>query len=196
MADGSVDVVCLAADLLNEAEHGTDSSSILVLTDVAILDPLQSELRRQIAVLPPQRREAAAAALGVNGGCIIVRSEQEGADVANAYGPEHMQIATSDPEATLALIHTAGEVLLGQDTTISSANFIIGCPASLPTSGFANVSSGVTAEAFLKRTAIARADATAMARMSASVVALADHEGFPAHANAMRIRTGDWPTKS
>jgi histidinol dehydrogenase len=196
MADGSADVVRLAADLLNEAEHGTDSASILVLTDTSILDALQAELQRQIAVLPSRRREAALASLGTNGGCIVVYSEEEGADVANAYGPEHMQIATVDPEATLALIHTAGEVLLGQDTTISSANFIIGCPASLPTSGFANVSSGVTAEAFLKRTAIARADATAMARMSPSVIALADHEGFPAHANAMRIRTGGWPTKS
>lgn len=194
LADGSADPVRLAADLLNEAEHGTDSSSVLVLTDASILPALQAELSRQIAVLPDRRREAAAESLGVNGGCILVGSEEEGAEVANSYGPEHMQIATRDPEATLALIHTAGEVLLGQDTTISSANFVIGCPASLPTSGFANVASGITAEAFLKRTAVASADLTATHRMSASVLALADHEGFPAHANAIRIRTGGWPT--
>jgi len=41
---------------------------------------------------------------------------------------------------------------------VSAANFIIGCPASLPTSGFARVSSGITADAFRKRTAVARAD--------------------------------------
>ncbi len=194
LADGSADPLRLAADLLNEAEHGTDSSSILILTDASLLDAVQTELSRQISVLPPARAEAAAASLGVNGGCVLVRSEEEAAEVANAYGPEHMQIATKDPDATLALIHTAGEVLLGQNTTISSANFVIGCPASLPTSGFANVSSGVTAEAFLKRIAVARAGEEAMRRMSPSVLALADHEGFPAHANAMRIRTGGWPT--
>jgi histidinol dehydrogenase len=194
LADGSADPIRLAADLLNEAEHGTDSSSILVLTDASSLDAIQTELARQIAVLPPARAEASAAALGINGGCVLVRSEAEAADVANAYGPEHMQIATKDPDATLTLIHNAGEVLLGQHTTISSANFLIGCPASLPTSGFANVSSGVTAEAFLKRTAVARAGEEAMRRMTPSVLALADHEGFPAHANAMRIRTSGWPT--
>ena len=194
LADGSADPVRLAADLLNEAEHGTDSSSILVLTDATVLDAVKAELERQIIALPPRRREAAAAALGRNGGCIIVADEREAAEVANAYGPEHMQIATRNPEATLALIHTAGEVLLGQDTTISAANFVIGCPASLPTSGFASVASGITAEAFLKRTAIASADAAAMRRMGPSVLALADHEGFPAHANAVRIRTGGWPT--
>ena len=65
---------------------------------------------------------------------------------------------------------------------------MIGCPASLPTSGFAEVSSGITVEAFLKRTAIARADERAVARMAPSIIALADHEGFPAHAAALRRR--------
>jgi len=67
---------------------------------------------------------------------------------------------------------------------------VIGCPASLPTSGFAHVSSGITAGTFLKRTAVARADAAALARMTPSIVALADHEGFPAHAAAVRSRPG------
>src|SRR5690606_23925633 len=82
----------------------------------------------------------------------------------------------------------AGEILVGQHTPFSAANFVIGCPASLPTSGFAQVSSGITAATFLKRTAVARADARALARMSDSVIALADHEGFPAHAAALRRR--------
>ena len=81
-----------------------------------------------------------------------------------------------------------GEILVGQHTPFSAANFVIGCPASLPTSGFAHVSSGITAEAFLKRTAVARADERALARMAPSIVALADHEGFPAHAAALRLR--------
>jgi histidinol dehydrogenase len=65
---------------------------------------------------------------------------------------------------------------------------VIGCPASLPTSGFAHVSSGITVETFLKRTAIAKADLRAARRMAPSVIALAEHEGFPAHAAALRLR--------
>ena len=40
----------------------------------------------------------------------------------------------------------AGEILIGQHTPFSAGNFLIGCPASLPTSGFAHVSSGITAD--------------------------------------------------
>ena len=65
---------------------------------------------------------------------------------------------------------------------------MIGCPASLPTSGSPRSRRGITAEAFLKRTAVARADVAALARMAPSIVALADHEGFPAHAAAIRLR--------
>ena len=190
LADSTADPVRLAADLLNEAEHGTDSTSVLITTDRKLVAAAQVELARQIALLPDQRRKAAAASLGVNGGCVLVDSIEEGAAVANAFGAEHLQLVTVDNHATLQRIHTAGEVLLGQDTTFSMANFIIGCPASLPTSGFASSASGITAEAFLKRTAVAHADDVAMRRAAASVIALADHEGFPAHANAVRIRLG------
>ncbi|MFY8158905.1 MAG: histidinol dehydrogenase, partial [Ilumatobacteraceae bacterium] len=91
-------------------------------------------------------------------------------------------------EQVVDAIINAGEILIGQHTPFSAGNFLIGCPASLPTSGFAHVSSGITVEAFLKRTAIARASEPALRRMSASIIALADHEGFPAHGNAIRRR--------
>ena len=188
LADDTADPALLAADLLNEAEHGTDSTVLLVTTSRALINATDAELDRQMNALPESRRAAAAAALGVNGGAILVDSLEAGAEVANLFGPEHMQIVTADDDAVLAMMHCAGEILLGQHTTIASANFVIGCPASLPTSGFANVSSGITAEAFQKRTAVARANETAMRRMAPSVIALADHEGFPAHASAERIR--------
>lgn len=75
-----------------------------------------------------------------------------------------MLIAVRDEETMLAKLHNAGEILVGQWTPISAANFLIGCPASLPTSGFAVVSSGITADAFRKRTAVARADQRALLR--------------------------------
>ena len=79
-------------------------------------------------------------------------------EVANAYAPEHMMIAVRDEAGVLARLHDAGEILVGQWTPVSAANFLIGCPASLPTSGFAKVSGGITADAFRKRRAVARAD--------------------------------------
>lgn len=190
IADASADPVRLAADLLIEAEHGTDSAVVLITPSTELADAVDAELAAQLADLPAARAEAARASLGLNGGCVFVDDLTEAAEVSNRYAPEHLQLAVAEGERqrTLDLLTDAGEILIGQDTPFSAANFVIGCPASLPTSGFAQVSSGITAEAFLKRTAVAHADATALTRMAPSIVALADHEGFPAHAGAIRRR--------
>jgi histidinol dehydrogenase len=190
IADGTADPVRLAADLLIEAEHGTDTTVVLVTTSAEIADATDAELTSQLADLPDVRATAARAALGTNGGCVVVGSLDDAVAIANRYAPEHLQIAVDerDVDRVVDALQNAGEILIGQHTPFSAANFVIGCPASLPTSGFAHVSSGITANAFLKRTAIARADAGALARMAPSIIALADHEGFPAHAAALRRR--------
>jgi histidinol dehydrogenase len=190
IADDSADPRYLAADLLNEAEHGTDSSVLLVTASTQLRDAVDRELQRQLADLPALRAEAARSALGVNGGCVIVRDLGEAAEVANRWAPEHLQVvvdAAAEQELVDRLVN-AGEILVGQDTLFCAGNFVIGCPASLPTGGFAHVSSGITADAFLKRTAVARADATARRRMTPTILAMSTHEGFPAHANAAQIR--------
>lgn len=190
IADESADAARLASDLLIEAEHGEDSSVVLVSTSSVLVDAVDSELERQLAALPTVRSDAARASLGANGGAVLVATLDEAAHVANMYAAEHLQVAVADRaiDSVVDAIVNAGEILVGQDTPFSAANFVIGCPASLPTSGFAHVSSGITVQAFLKRTAVARANETALRRMAPSIVALADHEGFPAHGNAIRNR--------
>jgi histidinol dehydrogenase len=191
IADDSADARLAAADLLNEAEHGTDSATLLITTSTALADAIDRELATQLPALPVARAQAAASSLGANGGCVLVDSLDEAADVANRWAPEHLQVAVSaDAEqALLDRLVNAGEILVGQHTLFAAGNFVIGCPASLPTGGFAHVSSGITAEAFLKRTAIACADAAALARMSPTILAMSRHEGFPAHANAVLARS-------
>jgi len=188
LADASADSGLLAADLLNEAEHGADSASVLVTWQEEVIERVQPELERRLAALPEPRRTYAASAIGTVGGAIVVRDRDEAIEVANLYAPEHMQIATVDDEAVLAGIEHAGEVLLGQHTPFSAGNYLIGIPATLPTSGYARVTSGVTALAFTKTISIARADADALAALAPDILALADHEGFPAHAAVIRER--------
>jgi histidinol dehydrogenase len=193
IADDSADPARLAADLLIEAEHGTDSCTLLVTTSAALAEAVDVELARQIAALPAARAEAARASLGVNGGCMLVDSLAEAAEVANAFAPEHLQVAVrpADEQSVIDSLVHAGEILVGQHTPFSAANFVIGCPASLPTNGFARVNGGITVEAFTKSTAVARADEAALRRLAPSVLALADIEGFPAHAAALRLRFPD-----
>ncbi len=192
LADDSADPWLLAADLLNEAEHGPDSSSVLVTDSPALLAAAQKAVAEQLLALPEPRASYAKLALGTNGGVFLVKDMVEGAEVANAYAPEHMQIAVRDEDGVLEMLHDAGEILIGQWTPVSAANFIIGCPASLPTSGFAKVSSGITADTFRKKSAIAKADKRAINRMTPSILAFTAHEGFPAHGFAASVRL-DYP---
>ena len=72
IADDTADPALLAADLLIEAEHGTDSSTVLVTPSAELATATDAELDRQIAELPGARAEAARASLGPNDGCVLV----------------------------------------------------------------------------------------------------------------------------
>jgi histidinol dehydrogenase len=188
IADDSTDPVRLAADLLNEAEHGADSAALLVTDSLSVVEAVDGEIAGQLARLPEPRASYARSALSVLGGAFLFDSMDEAVEFAGTYAPEHLQIATRDPEATLARLTYAGEVLLGQDSPVSAANFTIGVPATLPTGGFARINGGVTSRTFMTTTSIARLTAAGLASLAPATLALADHEGFPAHAAALRIR--------
>jgi len=190
VADDSTDARRAALDLLVEAEHGEDSTVVLVATDRGVVDAIDAHLETMLNDLPTRRAAAARAALGTNGGAVLVGTLAEACDVVNAFAPEHLQLAIAEPRSddVVARIKHAGEILVGQHTPFSAANFVLGVPASLPTSGFAAVSSGITAATFLKTTAIATASEASLRRMRPTIEALADHEGFPAHGNAVRRR--------
>ena len=117
-----------------------------------------------------------------------MRDLAEGIAFANEYAAEHMQVATRDPFFVLGKLENAGEILLGQNTPISAANFAIGVPATLPVGGFATVHSAVTAHTFRKRSSVAYLSHEALAGMADTVLALAAHEGFPQHAASIRLR--------
>jgi histidinol dehydrogenase len=187
LADDSADPVLVAADVLNEAEHGLDSAALLVTPSVELVEAVAREIERQLQELPAWRREFAEAAISRFGGAILVRDLDEACAFANEYAPEHLQVVTRDPEGLLPKLEHAGEILLGP-TPFSAANYVLGIPATLPTGGFARVSSGVTARTFLKTSSIGRLSPDALARLAPAIVALAEHEGFPAHAAAIRIR--------
>jgi len=95
VADDTAHIGRLASDLLIEAEHGTDSSVVLVCTSQDIIDAVENELQIQIGDLPANRAEACRASLGDNGGAILVASLTEAIEVANVYAPEHCQVAVS-----------------------------------------------------------------------------------------------------
>ena len=190
LADESADPDRLALDLLNEAEHGADSAAILVTTSEALAVEVTARLPRYLERLPAHRRQFAEAALSHYGGMVVADSIEEALAFINLYAPEHLQIATRDPFATVPLIRNAGEILLGQHTPFSAGNYAIGVPAALPTSGYARVTSGVTVLSYLKATSVAHLSAEALERLRPVIERLGRYEDFPAHVLAVEARGG------
>ncbi|WP_196804538.1 histidinol dehydrogenase [Cellulomonas sp. URHD0024] len=190
VAQSGLDPEMLAADFLSEAEHGSDSSAVLLSDDAALLDATLAAASRRLSELPQPRHGYARSAVA-RGGAYLVSDVEEALDVANAYAPEHLLLLTHDNDAALALVRDAGTVLLGRHTPFVASSYTGGTPATLPTTGAARTASGVTATSFTKRIAVLELDATTMAAMAGRLELIARHEGFPAHAESARISRED-----
>jgi histidinol dehydrogenase len=189
IADASADPVRVALDLLIEAEHGSDSQALLLTPSEALAAEVARLLPGFLAKLPEPRRTFAADTLAGYGGIVVTADLGEAAGIADEIAPEHLQIATADPLATLALVHHAGEILLGQDTPFSLANYAIGANAVLPTGGTAKAWSALSVRDFMKWTSVAWVTGDGYDALKDQAIVLADYEGFPAHALALRERT-------
>lgn len=188
LADASADPHRVALDILTEAEHGSDSTALLVTPSQQLAEAVQEAAARILATLPAQRRTYAQDATTRSGGIILTDSLDEAIAVVNLFAPEHLQIATQDPLMVATRIDHAAEILIGQDTPNVAANYALGTPNTLPTSGFARACSGVTVHTYLKYSSLAYLSAAGLAALAPGVLALARHEGFPAHMAALEQR--------
>jgi histidinol dehydrogenase len=193
LADGSADPFRLALDLLIEAEHGPDSQALLVTDSVAVAEAVARLLPGLIGELPEPRAGYVTKVLETYGGIILAGSMEEAAEIADAVAPEHLQIATAEPLQTLSLVHNAGEILLGQNTPFSLANYAIGANAVLPTGGKARTCSALSVRDFMKFSSVASLSAAGCDALRSAAITLADYEGFPAHAKALRERRKNEP---
>lgn len=188
LADESASPRIVAVDLLIEAEHGPDSCALLVTHSRGLAEKVAEMVPALIEELPEPRRGFCKKVFEGYGGIVLTRSVEESADFVNQFAPEHLELLTANPFETLTLIKNAGEVLLGRYTPISLSNYSVGPNAILPTGGFARSYSAVSVWDFLKRTTVAYVDAAGFSGLSKSVITLAEYEGFPAHARAIKER--------
>ncbi len=188
LADEHADPRLAALDLLVEAEHGPDSAALLVTHSRELAQQAYELLPQYIAELPERRQSFVNNVLSNYGGIMLTRSMEESIAFVNDYAPEHLEIQTSEPFVTLNKIKNAGEILLGPLTPIPTANYSLGLNAILPTGGFARSFSSVSVWDFLKRTGVGYLSREGYERLQGITATLADYEGFPAHALAIRKR--------
>ncbi len=188
LTDETVDPRLAALDLLVEAEHGPDSAALLVTHSEEIARKALEVLPEYIAELPQWRQDFINNVLSNYGGVLLTNSLEESVQFINDYAPEHLEVLTAEPFVTLNQIKNAGEILLGPNTPIPTANYCLGLNAILPTGGFARTFSSVSVWDFLKRSGIGYLSREGYEKLQATTATLADYEGFPAHALAIRKR--------
>lgn len=184
LCDAGADPEVVARELLVEAEHGPDSAALLVTDSRELLDRVATLLPELVAALPARRREFCEAVFAGFGGLVLAATMADAVEFVNEYAPEHLRVIVARPFDLLNRIQHAGEVLLGEHSSIPFGNFAIGVNAILPTGGTARSYSCVGVHDFLKRSSFAYVSPEGAREIGPIAVRLASYEGFPAHADA------------
>ena len=191
IADSSANPAWVAADLLAQAEHDIVAQPVLATPDENLAKAVAEEIEKQLASL--ETKETACASINNCGRIIITDSLEQAAEFANRKAPEHLELAMEDSEARQKiqnLVHNYGSLFIGHTAAEVFGDYAAGLNHTLPTSGSARFTGGLSVRCFLKTVTTLRAKngsegAVASAKASGFI---GDAEGLAAHARAARIR--------
>lgn len=186
IADDSADPEWVAADLLSQAEHDEMASCFLVTDSREFADKAARAVERQLAALP--RRAIAEKSVRNNGRIILCKDMDEAVAVADAIAPEHLEVCTADADDVAAKISNAGALFVGHWSPEPLGDYYAGPSHVLPTSGSARFSSVLSVDTFMKKMSYINYSGEDLLDAADDIVALAESEGFGAHANSIKIR--------
>lgn len=175
----------VASDLLSQAEHGADSQVLLVANSSTIVDKVKEEIELQLTSLS---RKAIIEKCLLNSRLVVLENVNDAFDLLNEYAPEHLIIASDNPELLAEKVVNAGSVFLGNYSPESAGDYASGTNHTLPTNGFAHAYSGVSLDSFLKKITFQKLDRVGLQNIGNIVELMAAAEGLEAHKNAITIR--------
>ncbi len=189
IADESARPAWVAADLLAQAEHGPTSAPVLVTTSTKIAEDVAAAIERQLATLATA--SVIARSLANNGALLVASNLDDAIDFANAYAPEHLELAVADPERWLPRVHHAGSVFLGSWAPEAAGDYATGGNHTLPTAGYARGFGPLSLQHFGRWMQVQSATPDGLAHLRSTIVCLAETEGLPAHAASISARFTD-----
>lgn len=185
IADWTADPRHVASDLISQAEH-SPGASILITWDPDQIDRIEAALEDQLARL--ERGQLARDSLERFGALVLARDEAEAVELTNAIAPEHLHVATTEPDALARRLTNAGAIFLGHDTPVAVGDYAAGPSHVLPTGGTPRWASGLSSNDFLKRTSLIYTTREGLETLAPDIRRLADVEGLTAHKLSVDIR--------
>ena len=186
LADEGANPRFIAADLLAQAEHDVEASSICITTSVRLAQEVSREVGLQVTGL--ERREIAQASIERYGAIFVVDSLDTGCELVNRIAPEHLELMTDSNDRVAELIENAGAIFFGTWSAEPVGDYLAGPNHVLPTLGTARFSSPLGVYDFVKRQSIIHYTREALQRNAGAIAAMAEAEGLTAHKRAIMSR--------
>ncbi len=187
IADETANPKFIAADMISQAEHGTDSVAGLITPSRKLAEEVLLCLD-ELSVLA-ERREIVEKALSTNGFVILCKEDTDKmAALANAFAPEHLEIMTKAPKEIADQIISAGLILIGPFSPVALSDYGSGTNHVLPTGGFGSAFSGLSALDFTKRISIVESSKDGLEKLRNHVKVLTEAEKLPNHYRAVEAR--------
>lgn len=191
IADESANPEWVASDLLAQAEHDIVAQPVLALTDENLAKRVSEEIEKQLETL--ETANIARQSIDNYGRIIVCSSLEEAAELANKKAPEHIELAMEAGavrDKIESLVHNYGSLFIGHGAAEVFGDYAAGLNHTLPTSGSARFTGGLSVRVFLKTVTTLRTDATKEGPVNSAKAAgiLGDAEGLAGHARAARYR--------
>ncbi|SEL96118.1 sulfopropanediol 3-dehydrogenase [Roseovarius azorensis] len=188
LADDTADPETVAADLVGQAEHGSNSPVWLVTTHRPLADAVLARVPALIAELPEPNRAAATAAWRDLAEVALCDTPEDMAQYADAKAPEHLHVQARDLPWWRMRLRAYGSLFLGENTTVAFGDKAAGPNHVLPTSGAARYTGGLSVHKFLKTVTWQEVDARALPDLARVTASLSRAEGMEGHARSADIR--------
>lgn len=186
VADETANPAYIAADILAQCEHGSDSAGVLVTASQAMAEQVKQAIEVQVAGL--DRQGYLEKSLSQYSALIVVDSEGELVALMNEYAPEHLEIQVANPEGFMNKVKNAGSCFLGNDSPIAAGDYATGTNHTLPTGTATRFSSAVSPETFMKTIQYQRVTKSGLDHLKPIVEQISDAEGLDAHKRSVQIR--------
>ncbi len=193
LSDGEADPEVVAWNLVNEAEHGPDSAGVLVTTSEEFAKKVSEQVDKIIESLPEPRKSYLIENSKKYSAILLFDNIDEAVDFVADYAPEHLAIESRNADIIFENYKyrlRAGTVAI--NTPLSAGNYVVGTNHTLPTFGFAKAYSGLSVLNFLTSITVEKVEKEGWLRIKDKVVKLAEYEGFPAHAGAIKVSEKRW----
>ncbi|MDD7014479.1 MAG: histidinol dehydrogenase [Treponema sp.] len=191
IADSTANPEWVAADLLAQAEHDVVAQPVLATPDKALAEKVAAEIEKQLAVL--ETKSTAEQSIENFGKIIITESLEQAAELANRKAPEHLELAMEEGEQRNKiqnLVHNYGSLFIGHGAAEVFGDYAAGLNHTLPTSGSARFTGGLSVRVFLKTVTTLRTVSGAKGTIASATASgfIGDAEGLAGHAKAARLR--------